>query len=178
MAEDKNIQDPYNTLKDCVLFSTYKDDEKNEPDVFITGMMKKGKIIWDDSPGTHADLGGEISYAQDINKNGEVDLVISESDRNFSLNGRAGPPLYYLYVLSWNGKRGKFINTFRKDGKSAMIAGNFFELVDRDSNGIKEIRATIPQIEYLDLSKYKTEDSTHIIYSWNGTQYGVWPKWK
>ena len=175
-AENENIRDPYNTLKGCVLFSTYKNDGQNEPDAFIVGMMRNGKIIWDNAPGTHADLGGEISYAQDINKDGEVDLVISESDRQLSLMSRSGPPLYYLYVLSWNGERGKFINKFRKDGKSAIIAGDFFELVDKRGNGIKEIEASFPQIEYLDLSEYKTDDSSHIIYTWNGKQYGVWPK--
>ena len=35
--ESKHIQDPYKTLKGCVLFSTYKDNGDGLPDNFIAG---------------------------------------------------------------------------------------------------------------------------------------------
>jgi len=60
--DNENIQDPYGTLKGCVLFSTYKDNGESEPNTFIAGMVNNGQIIWDNAPGTSADLGGQLLY--------------------------------------------------------------------------------------------------------------------
>jgi len=172
---DDHFQDPYSTLKGCILFSTYKDYKGSEPYVFIIGMIKNGKIIWDNSPGTQADLGSKLLYTQDINNDGEVDLIFITFDRKLALI--KGPDLYYDYVFSWNGTHGRFINTFRKDGKSAMISEDLLELEDKDNDGIKEISASLPSID-MDFSKYRSEIFPRIIYSWNGKQYGFWPQAK
>jgi hypothetical protein len=172
IEKNDRIQDPYNTIKGCILFSTYKDNGKNEPDAFIVGMIKNGQIVWDNAPGTSADLGGDLLYAQDINNDGEVELLLSENDREFSL--MRGPFLYYLYTLSWNGTRGTFINASRNGDKSALMGDGGFELVDRNGDGIKEIMAALPNID-LDWGVYKTSTFPRITYSWNGSQYGFWP---
>jgi len=170
--ESKHIQDPYKTLKGCVLFSTYKDNGDGLPDNFIAGMVKNGQIVWDNAPGTSADLGGRLLSAQDINNDKEVDLLISESDREFALT-RRGPFLYYLYILSWDGIRGRFINAFDSSGTSVMVGDGDFVLVNKDGDNIKEIHATLPDID-MDWGDHKTTAFPHITYTWNGSKYGLW----
>lgn len=171
-------QDPYNTLKGCIIFSTYTNQEVNEPDAFIVGVIKNGKIIWDNNPGTHADLGYDLNYCQDINNDGEVDLLFLEDDRETSLNSR-GLSLSYLYVFSWNGTSGRFLNTFdHQTGKSSLLTRDYIELLDNDRDGIKEIKASIPYEIDMDFSNYQSKIYPKIIYSWNGKQYGFWPQVK
>jgi hypothetical protein len=166
----QSIQDPHKSLDNCILFSTYKNCGESLPDTFIVGMMKNGRIIWDNVPGTKADLGGDLLYAKDINNDGEVDLLISEKDREFSLMGR-GPFLYYLYILSWNGTNGIFINAFDTSGCSALMGDGDFELKYVSGNAIPKIVATLPDID-LDWGSYRTKSFPIITYSWNGRQYG------
>jgi len=173
IENNKNIQDPYKTLKGCILFSTYKDNGDNEPDNFIVGIVKDGKLIWDNAPGTSADLGGDLLYTQDINNDGEIDLIFSIRERE--IFGMGKPPfLYYLYALSWNGTRGRFINA---DGDHIMMGNGGFELVDTNQDGIQEIITALPDID-MDWGKYKTSTFPRITYSWNGKEYGFWPEAK
>lgn len=169
----ENIQDPYGTLKGCILFSTYKDNGESEPDTFIVGMMKNGQIIWDNAPGTSADLGGQLLYAKDINNDGEVELLVSETDRNY-LKISEPPFLCYLYVLSWNGTSGQLINAFQSNGKSAMMGDGSFELVDKDGDGIQEIRTSLPDID-MDWGNYTTNTYPYVTYGWSGGECGLWP---
>jgi hypothetical protein len=169
----ENIQDPYGTLKGCILFSVHKANLEGAPDTFVVGMLKNGQIIWDNAPGTIADLGGDLLYAQDINSDGEVDLLISEIDDEFLSIGKP-PFLYYLYILSWNGLRGRFVNSIREDQTSAMIGDGGFELVDKTGDGIKEVKVALPDID-IDWDEYKTSTYPYITYGWNGSQYGFWP---
>jgi hypothetical protein len=164
-------QDPYSTLKGCILFSTYKDCPECEPDTFVVGMIRNGRIIWDNFPGSRADLGGHLIYAQDLNNDGEVDLLIREVDRELLRMGR-GPDLYYLYVLSWNGSRGRFINSFLDNGKSALV-GWLFEPVHRNASDILAIEAALPDLE-MQWEEYKTSTFPHLRYTWNGKDYGLW----
>ena len=170
-ADEENIQDPYGTLKGCVLFSTYKDRGESTPDTFIVGIVKNGQIIWDNSPGTKVDLGGDLLQAQDINKDGDVDLLYSEVD--WELLGIKGPDLFYYYVLSWNGKSGRFINAFDSTGISVMEGNGGCDLVDKDGDGIQEIRTTLPEIDR-DYGALRTGTFPYVTYGWNGMQYGLW----
>ncbi|HKZ39933.1 MAG TPA: hypothetical protein VJ044_03175 [Candidatus Hodarchaeales archaeon] len=171
--QNERIQDPYQTLEGCILFSTYRDNGENEPDAFIAGMIKEGRIIWDNAPGTHADLGGSLLYAQDINGDKRVELLVSENDREYSL--MSGPSLFYLYVLSWDGSRGALLSASRRDGKSSLIGDGGFELTDGNGDGIKEITASLPNLE-MEWGDYRTTTFPRIVYSWNGKQYGFWSK--
>ncbi len=166
LTENDYVRDPYGTLKGCVLFSTYKEAE----DTFVVGMMRNGKIIWDNAPGSKADLGGDLLYAQDINNDGEVDLLVLEIDREFLERGRE-PFLYYLHILSWNGVRGRVISA---EDNNAMMGDGLFELSGKNKDGIREIEATLPNLD-LDWGRLKTNTFPHITYTWNGTQYGFWP---
>ncbi len=167
----EDIQDPYGTLRGCVLFSTYKDNGDSEPITFIVGMEKNGQVIWDNAPGTSADLGGELLYAQDINNDGEVELLVSETDQDY-LKTSDSPFLCYLYVLSWNGTSGQLINAFQSNGKSAMMGDGSFELVDKDGEGIQEIRTSLPDID-MDWGNYETSTFPYVTYGWNGGRCGL-----
>jgi hypothetical protein len=179
-AENKtDIQDPYHTLRGCILFSTYKDHEESEPDHFIVGIVKNGKIIWDNAPGTSAHLGENILYSQDINHDGEVDLIYSEPDLSLmreNVDGKA-PILYYFYILSWNGIRGKFINTSDSTGVSELMGDGGCDLVPSTKNGVKKIETALPDLD-IDWGNHKTSTFPRITYTWNGQQYEVWTKSK
>lgn len=174
---DNKIQDPFGTLKGCILFSTYKDFGDSIPSNFIAGIIKNNRIIWDNAPGTNADLGGDLLYAKDINNDGKVDLLISEDDREYLLMSGKPPFLSYLYILTWDGKKGSFINDFRVDGKSYLQGDGGFELVDKNKKGIYKITTTLPDIG-IDWEDFKTKTFPRITYSWNGKQYGLWPRKK
>ena len=174
-----NIQDPYNTLRGCVLFSAYKDHEDSELANFIVGIVKNGKIIWDNAPGTSSDLGGKLLYAQDINNDGNVDLVYAQPDlflMHENVDGKA-PILYYFYILSWNGSRARFINTSDSTGASRLMGNGGCDLIPNTKNGIKKIETTLPDLD-LDWGDYKTSTFPRITYTWNGQLYGLWTKSK
>jgi len=168
-SKDDKIQDPYGTLTGCVLFSAYRYNADVLPDTFTVGMVKNGQIIWDNYPGTEknlSDIGfsGEFYYSQDINNDGEVDLIylqhvrLSKSDRE--------PYVTYINILSWNGTSGRFIN-------NVMVGSEDCELIDADGDGIMEIRTSILGLEGFD--EFKTVTYPFVTYGWNGVKYGLWP---
>lgn len=172
--KDYRTQDPFNTLKGCVLFSMYT-GHRSEPDSFIVGMVKDGRIIWDNAPGTRADLGGHLLYAQDINDDGQVDLIVHEVDLWTLKIGKA-PSLYFLYVLSWDGIAGRFINAFSDNGKSALLSDGGCELLaDRKGSKVFEIETRLPSV-YSVPENFKTSVYPLIRYTWNGKLYGLWPQ--
>jgi hypothetical protein len=172
-SEDDNIQDPYGTLKGCVLFSAYKFDSLNytPPDTFIVGMIKNGQIIWDDFPGSGRNLSddhfyGTLLYSQDINSDGEVDLVFANARWN-SLGDREAA-IVYIEILSWNGTSGRFVS-------GDMIGSGGVDLLDVDGSGIKCLRAKLLTQDEISLDMFKTSTFPYVTYGWNGTQYGLWP---
>lgn len=171
LRENDRRRDPYNTLKGCILFSTHKETSKAEPDTFIVGMVRDGAIIWDNAPGSHANLGGDLYYVMDLNSDHEVDLLVFETD-NYLLRIGKGPLLDYLYILSWDGSRGRFINSFLPSGKSAII-GWLFEPVKSKRKGIKDIIGVIPNLD-AEWDDYRTKTFPRITYTWNGKHYGLW----
>jgi hypothetical protein len=176
-TNEKNYrrQDPYGTLKGCILFSAAIDLGEADVDTFITGMIRDGQIVWNNYPGSKADLHGETLYSKDINNDGEVDIIISEVDDNtLKVNG---PLSYFLYVLSWDGKRGKFINAFGDNGKSSLLSDGGCDLIESKTKGVMNIIAHLPSIDDEDIlpKKYITKTFPSITYTWNGSLYGFWP---
>ncbi len=178
---DGRIEDPYGTIKGCILFSVIipshydKQNALGPPqDTNIVGMIRDGRIIWDNFPG-EVKSGAGLLYAQDLNNDGEIDLVFSETDKTSLYLGRSGPFLSYLHILSWNGTRGRFI--------SAEMEGcdRDYYPIDIDGDGIMEIRASLPpEVETYDefqngTYKFKTSTYPLVTYGWNGSQYGLWP---
>jgi len=170
-SSDEEIQDPYGTLKGCVLFSAYKPDLENYtvPNTFIVGMVKNGQIIWDNYPGSTKDLEGGIGdnglkFAQDINNDGEVDLVFI--DAIFVNVSDKSPVINRIHILSWNGTRGRFIS-------GEMVGSADCNLIDVDGDGVQEIRTRVTNINHY--QQFKTSTYPYVTYGWNGTQYGLWP---
>jgi hypothetical protein len=168
-SKDEKIQDLYGTLSGCVLFSAYRYSTDAMPDTFIVGMVKGGQIIWDNFPGSEKCLAGygvygELLYSQDLNNDGEIDLLFLQHLRTSP--GDGVPFATYINILSWDGTKGKFI--------SGEMAGSAeCELIDTDGDGIKEIRTEISDMQIP--GDFKTSTHPYVTYGWNGTQYGLWP---
>jgi hypothetical protein len=170
-SNDENIQDPYGTLKGCILFSAYIYQPDSVPNKFIVGMIRVGQIIWDNFPGSEINLSydshyGTLLFSQDINNDGEVDLVFADAQWN-SLGDREAA-IVYIEILSWNGSRGRFIS-------GDMIGSGRVDLLDVDGSGIKCIRVQLLTWEETSWDEFKTSTFPYVTYGWNGTQYGLWP---
>ena len=166
------ITDPYGTLKGCILFSAWR--EEQERDSVVTGMFRSGTIIWDDFPGTKAGFGGGLLTTRDLNNDGEVDILRAEPD--FELMTREGSGISYLWILSWNGKNGRLINdTDSRTHQSVIVSiEEMYDFLDVHKNGVVDIRGQIPEIwrEYFPGLRPKTLPA--IVYTWNGHKYGYW----
>jgi hypothetical protein len=165
------ISDPYGTLAGCVLFSawhTWSDDS------VVDGIYKNGQIIWDDYPGAKGGIGSELLIAKDINGDGEVDIIGAE--RNDELTTREGSGITYLWILSWNGIRGRIINDINPvTGQSMLITtDNYFKLINSKQIGVFSIRCVIDNIWQRDFPDYHPKSLPYINYKWNGTKYGHW----
>ncbi len=168
-SRDEKIQDIYGTLSGCVLFSAYRYSSDAMPDTFIVGMVKGGQIIWDNFPGSEKCLAGygvygELLYSQDLNNDGEIDLLFLRHHRTSPGDGI--PFATYINILSWDGTKGKFIS-------EEMAGSAECELIDTDGDGIMEIRTEISDMQIPD--DFKTSTYPYVTYGWNGAQYGLWP---
>ncbi len=174
VGENADIQDPYGTLKGCILFSAYKSKPDSIPTNFIVGMIKHDRIIWDNFPGSGADLAnnyqdGTLLFSQDINKDGRVDLVFGDA-RRFSPSDLQ-PYVLWIDILSWDGKHGKFIS-------GDMIGSGGIELLNIDTTGIEELRVKLLTEVETTWSEFKTSSFPYVTYGWNGSEYGLWPNVK
>jgi hypothetical protein len=172
-CHDLTIQDPFGTLKDCVLFSAYKNipDSYEYPDTFIVGMVKNNQIIWDNFPGDDKNLAdgfktGNLLFSQDLNNDGEVDLVFAEYLRLSLSDPQISES--FIHILSWNGSQGRFIS-------GDMIGSGGDELFDSDSDGILELREKLLTDDELNSPEFKTSTFPFVTYGWNGEKYGLWP---
>ncbi len=167
------ITDPYGTLKGYVLFSAWKTSQ--EKDSVVTGMFKSGQIIWDDYPGTKAGFGGALLTTQDINNDGEVDILQGEPD--FELMTREGSGISYLWILSWDGTRGRMINNVDPaTGQSTIVSiDEMYELIDADRDGVLEIRGDIADVWQEYFPNHNPPTLPKITYGWNGSEYGFSP---
>ncbi|MGA3286545.1 MAG: hypothetical protein ABSD46_03870 [Bacteroidota bacterium] len=167
------ISDPYGTLAGCVLFSAWH--RWQSKDSVVTGIYKNGQIIWDDYPGTKAGFGSELLIAKDINNDGEVDVLEAEYDQ--TLTYREGPGVSYLWILSWNGTRGKMINDIDPTTKQSMLVstGGWYDYVDINRNSILVIRGEIDSVWQGDFPNLNPATLPNITYSWDGSKYGFFP---
>ncbi len=164
-----DISDPYGTLAGCVLFSAMSDWDVK--DSTITGMFKNGEIVWDDYPGTNAGFGGELITTKDINKDGEVDILEAEMDRERMT--REGSGISYLWILSWDGRTGRIINDIDSTTHQSVLVSTdeVYDLVDINHDGIMEIRGGINDWQE-DFPRLNPSTLPRITYSWNGYKYG------
>ena len=164
------ISDPYGTLAGCVLFSAWHSWQNK--DSVVTGIYRNGQIIWDNYPGTRAVFGDELLLSKDINNDGEVDILGVELD--FDLMTREGSGISYLWILSWNGARGKIINDINVTTKQSMLVSTdgWYDLVDINRNGILVIRGEIDSIWQRYFPYLNPATLPSITYSWDGSKYG------
>jgi hypothetical protein len=173
-SRSRKILDPYRQLNGCVLFSAWRNSQEEE-DSIVTGIYKGGQIIWNDYPGTKAGFGGRLLTTQDINNDGEVDILQAESD--FDLMTREGSGISYLWILSWNGTRGKMINNIDPATHQSTIVSmdEDYELIDANRDGVLVIRGTIDSIWQEYFPNHQSTTLPKITYGWNGTEFGFWP---
>ena len=173
------ITDPYGTLKGCILFGAWRDpQEEKERDSIVTGIFKGGQIIWDDYPGTKAGFGGTLLVSRDINNDCEVDIIAPRTD--FNLMTREGSGITSLWILSWNGTRGRMINAIHPlTSQSAIITtDDVYKFIDTKEKGVLAIRCLIDDVWQKYFPEYHPKSLPYITYSWNGTNYGYWVKEK
>ncbi len=145
-------------------------------DSVVTGIYKNGQIIWDDYPGTEADFASKLFATKDINNDGEVDILETETD--FTRNTRESS-ISYLWILSWNGKTGKIINDIDPITHQSILVSTdgWYNLVDVNRNGIIEIRGEIDHWQE-DFPNLNSPTLPSITYTWNGSKFGYWIKTK
>ncbi len=165
------ITDPYGTLKGCILFSAWHTWQSE--DSVITGMYKNGEIIWDDYPGTKAGFASELLTTKDINNDGEVDILAPELDHERFTRESS---IYYLWILSWNGTRGRIINDIDPVTHQSTLVStdDMYDLVDFNRDGILEIRGWINRWRE-DFPNLNPPTLPSITYSRNGIKYGYFP---
>jgi hypothetical protein len=135
------------------------------------GVYKDNEVIWISEPVYKEAVWGEFEYTQDLNKDGNVELI-----HTWKIYDMYGPILTtYLHVISWDGQKGVFVND---GGMNTRIEEDraIIDIADLNKDGISEIIAISE--EYNEISgewkKWKT------VFCWNGTLYGKWadcPEW-
>jgi len=172
MVQTEVIQDPYGTLKENLLFSAWPVDEDGSlvEERVVLGFAKGNQILWKTDPviGGHWNL---LWGADDLNYDGRVDVIVT-----FNYTDRLR--IDYVWILSWNGRTGEFLNPFdastgqsgivTTDGILEMVHGKrasalraYWDLSDEDIAGFfpKDLPPTIP----------------YVTYAWNGSFYTVEP---
>lgn len=158
------IEDPYRTLKGCLLFTAYNPNTIANPDTtsWIVGIYKKGTLVWySDELGDNG-MRGEIYGTKDLNMDGTVDILTEWTDTRAKWS--------YLEIYSWDGTQGKDITSTTIDERTGYpgIYGGYhsYDVSDLDGDGIMEIRSYPAD----------GEDSINVkSWSWNGQEYGKWP---
>ena len=161
------FEDPYNTLEHCFVFTYYRDliraDEKY-PKLSV-GIFRGGKIIarLDTVIETIYSTSGRIKTTTDLNKDGEVDIVITRT------LGVSPPPWEEYWIFSWNGKRLRLISELNEErnGSALRSPWNYVKFIDADDDGIYELTTSFGDEK--GIKRYHT-------YSWNGKLYGEWGK--
>ena len=147
------ILDTYSTLEGCFIFLAYAQDQIDElKSTGIIGVYKNHSITWKTDPVIKCyDMrNAEILGIMDLNLDGNIDIITSWD------SGFRGD-LSDIWILSWNGTSGWFINEINEDSSSSV--GSWTDgigVLDRDGDGILELC------------------TSGGCYSWNNNLYGNW----
>jgi hypothetical protein len=149
------IDDPYETLKGCILFVASKTNDHNRN---IIGAYKSPSILWLSDTLLYG-CDQEFVATRDINLDGTVDIVVSFDEPGYTENS-----IQRMWVFSWNGSNGQCINAVDDSGNYLPIQANKYtlQMVDLDGDGILEFRS-------------RSEIDGSLAWSWNGQAYGEWP---
>ncbi len=151
------ITDPYNTLKDCYLFTA------NVRDGGVVGVYKNNTLLWDS--GAIIDLfnnsgGYGIVGTMDLNNDSKVEIM---ANWDYGVTGF----IQNIWIFSWDGNQGVLINETTPGRnpstyKSVIWSYSYVtDVLDIDGDGIFEFKG----VDYDNSNKTK-------LYSWNGSKYG------
>jgi hypothetical protein len=161
--DDTGFENPYGTLTHCYVFTYSRIDPRTDAEgKQSVGIFKKGSIIaiLDTSIESFASSNGWIQKISDLNKDGEVDIVITRT------LGVSPPPWQCSWIISWNGVRLRVINAIDEERESPLVAPwDYMSFVDLDGDGIYELKT--------DFDDENGVNRVH-IYSWDGKLYGEW----
>ncbi len=163
-----DFTDPYGTLTNCTVFVIGPDYEEApiSPGPYWIGMYKNGEVLWLTDSLYSSPLSPCFYTIKDINKDGKVDIVLSLSEFTWPDPGYENT---YLYVISWDGNTGEFINDGGLHSKVKVYEAYYYDY-DLDNDGIIElVTDTYTYNEATDKN-----DSTIVVCCWNGLKYGLW----
>ncbi|MHB1686681.1 MAG: hypothetical protein ACYCVH_04815 [Ignavibacteriaceae bacterium] len=155
LGNDIGVNDPYRTLKDCYIFVASSDSKG------LVGVYKNSRIIWHSDTLINSDGIEGIGFINtvDLNNAGKVDILTE-----WTAHATYGPQ--FLWIFSWDGQKGTIMNVIGDDGQSTLRSMSdiygAFEPIDINGDGVSELLG------------YWPDDSTQIVYSWNGQLYGKW----
>ncbi len=154
------IEDPYGTLKECVIFTAEPFSKGDKSRAFV-GIYKNDHIVWysDTTISITDSYQHDIIATTDLNNDGKVDIVTSWL-YGMRMN------LERLWIFSWDGQNGTVINDY--DEKNLSVIRSYegmFLLVDIDADGILEIQG---------VENPGTENREVVNYTWSGQLYGNW----
>ncbi|KAA0243528.1 MAG: hypothetical protein D8M26_03630 [Ignavibacteriae bacterium] len=147
------VVDTYSTLEECFIFLAYTQDQANDfKSTGIVGIYRNHTILWKTNPVIKCfDMRNSVIMGvMDLNLDGNIDIITSWN------SGFSGG-LSDIWILSWNGTSGWFINDIDEDSSSSV--GGFTDdigVLDRDGDGISELCVSAG------------------CFSWNGSLYGNW----
>jgi len=156
------MKDLFKKLSNCQIFiADAPRNAKFQKPKTIVGIVRGGQILWrsEDLAGSFSGLSSSISTIDDINKDGMVDVVISEETDHGDV--------VRLWIFSWDGEKGRNITQCDESSCSLLLTESDYKLVDVNNDGITEIQASW----YENTNSKKT---SKVIYSWNGNLYGKW----
>jgi hypothetical protein len=160
---DRTFKDTFGTLHHCIIFTAKSKNIELEHRGLV-GIFKDKKILWKSDTVISTDIvfANEIVTTQDLNKDGQIDIITSWIDPQPYGNSNE-----QWWIVSWDGQTGSFLNTY-EEGTSILesIEGGF-QLVDLNGDGIKEILG-----KWVD--NPQSETIVNVTYSWNGQKYGKW----
>ncbi|MEW6509306.1 MAG: hypothetical protein AB1432_16365, partial [Bacteroidota bacterium] len=174
-------KDPYGKLKGISIFSCQKSGEglpdslRLISDSSIVGVFKDGSIIWDSGPIIYGNIATGMDFCDDINKDGIVDIGLVADYFDF-YDHNPDIEMGYLWILSWDGISGRFINDYDiNTGKSSIVPG-YFNLFDWEGDGIYEIDSEWRNSngDLYPLPENPPVNFPYVTYGWNGSKYGYW----
>ncbi len=154
--EHRIYEDPYGTLRGCVVFAATPSSLLGESSPKgLVGIYKGGNIIW------HSDTlvdclslsDGNIKSTMNLSNDGKVDIISSwdAGDREM---------VEYLWIFSWDGSTGKLISDTSASGISSLVSfADYVNVLDTDGDGVWEIEGRWPD-----------EDSV-VVFRWDGQKY-------
>jgi hypothetical protein len=132
---DRIFEDTFGTLQHCIIF-TAKSKKIMLQHAGLVGIFKGSGILWKSDTVINTDIvfDNEIVSTQDLNKDGQIDIITSWIDPQPYGNSNE-----QWWIVSWDGQTGSFLNTYEEDISSLESIEGGFQLIDFNGDGIKEL---------------------------------------